>query len=702
MSSIFKPIGYFFAALSFVPGFQWAAFVSSAAFARDAYVQQKKQRRQAIAEYNASLQDRLEMVDLQPQAPRTLVLGRVRYVEGVRRRWTSGDNDEYLTMIVSLAGHEIDAVEQVWFDDVLLNLDYSGNVLTEPYFKSNQQPSEATITVSGGNGSVNVAPDVPLSGVLIGVKGNAVLNEAVQAPVAVAGSVLSITGAAEDGEYVVAYAIASGTSTARVRVYLGGAGQNVGLALATEFPGKITSADKFEGIALLVVTVRYDPDVYPQGRPNVTAVMRGAKCYDPRTTLTVWTENPALHALHYATWAHGWALQAGDYNTADVSAAATACDVSTDFPMTIGEVTTNVTLPRYRCGITITAADDHAEAMDSIVETMAGQHGWAGGVWRLRAGTLAATATTVGQEWLVNARSGGQADSEPVITAVQAIPRAQRYNRVTGSCVDPAQRYQLLPFPAVEDSVLVAAEGERPIEVEYAGCTHIAHAQHMASMTIRQAQAGLVLDLVCGEQASTLELFDVVELTMQRYGFSAKPFVVLGWTWQQTGAYRLRLQETAAALYTVEAELVGRDPAPDSDLPAPWDVETLSGLAVTSGTEPLVDGSVLTRTRITWVANTSEAVLAGGRVEVQFREVGTEQWQIWEEDGAATSATVPGLRGGVFYTFRARFVSAPPLRVRGQWGNQAVHQVAGPPSVVGATFVVTFADEDGVCYSNIG
>ncbi|MFO1286791.1 MAG: hypothetical protein U1F49_09805 [Rubrivivax sp.] len=63
--------------------------------------------------------------------------------------------------------------------------------------------------------------------------------------------------------------------------------------------------------------IDYDPDVYPQGRPNVTALLRGAKVYDPAqgpqhavlaaaarraADATTWefSENPALHALHYA------------------------------------------------------------------------------------------------------------------------------------------------------------------------------------------------------------------------------------------------------------------------------------------------------------------------------------------------------------------------------------------------------------------
>lgn len=703
--SLFKPLGYFFSALSFVPGFQWAAFVGAASLAVDANKQKIKQRRRATAEYNASLQDRLEMVDLQPQAPRTLVLGRVRCVEGVRRKWTSGANEQRLTMIISLAGHEIDAVETVYFDDVALTLDGNGYVLTAPYRKDRTTLGQATFTVTGGVGSVDVAPNVPLGATALAIKD-------VEAPAdtvacTISGTVISCTGAPSDGSYFVNYDYNNGEKLARVRAYLGAAGQNVGAALASEYPGKITSADEFDGIALLVVDIDYDTDVFPQGRPNVSAVIRGAKCYNPATTLTVWTENPALHALKYATWSSGWNLQSGDYSTADITAAATACDVSTVFPLSTG----NVTLPRYRCGITISAEADHAEAMDSIMETMAGRHGWSGGVWRMRAGALKATATSIDQTWLVNDSEGGRPNTEPVISAVQTVPRTQQTNRVTGACVDPSQRYQVLPFPAVEDSVLVAAHGTRALDVEYQGVNHIAHAQHLASMTIRQAQAGLRLEMVCDMRAGVLELFDVVALTMPRYGFSAKLFEVVAWTWTQTGAYRLVLAEITADLFTVEASLAGRDPAPDSDLPAPWDVEALTGLAVTSGTEALTDGSVLTRTQVSWTAATKEAILQGGTVEIQYALAGASEadaWPSWVEQGASTSTVIPGLMSLGFYVFRARFVQNQPL-VRGNWSASVVHQIADVPAVAGLVaqtirltgdgFAFVFADENATSAS---
>ena len=109
-----KAGNYIVAAAYFVAGYYTGnpsfiqmgyAVLASSLIAED---RQRKARNRARDAYNASLQDRMVMLDLLPEAPRTIALGRVRAVEGVRRRWVSGDNNEKLTLIVSFAGHEID------------------------------------------------------------------------------------------------------------------------------------------------------------------------------------------------------------------------------------------------------------------------------------------------------------------------------------------------------------------------------------------------------------------------------------------------------------------------------------------------------------------------------------------------------------------------------------------------------------------
>lgn len=57
---------------------------------------------------------------------------------------------------------------------------------------------------------------------------------------------------------------------------------------------------KYEGLACAMFTFQQDDEgSIWNGEPQITARIRGKKCYDPRTGLTSYTENPAIHLLDY-------------------------------------------------------------------------------------------------------------------------------------------------------------------------------------------------------------------------------------------------------------------------------------------------------------------------------------------------------------------------------------------------------------------
>lgn len=682
----------------------------------------RQARRRAIAEYNAAQTDRQLMRRMEPNAPRGMALGRIRGVEGVRREWTSGANSERLTQVISFCGHQVDGFEAWYLDDTEVTLDGSGWVTTAPWNQVRRESAAVTGTLDGsGNATLTVPADV-VSGTAAAVWG--VVSESAPqgtAAVSISGTTATVTGGQAGERVTVSFERDVGTSYVRIRAWGGGAGQNVGATLAAEYPGEITSSDRFEHIALAVMDVIYNPDVMPQGPPNLSALYRGARVYDPRLDSTVpggsgsqreatpstwaWSENPALLAYHYARAATGWDVPADEIRTADVMTAANACDVATDFTLRMPDDSTEVVnLPRYRAGIYIAGDADPRQAMDELMDAMAGSEGWAGGLWRMRAGVLNSPVFDVTADWLAQPLTpDGTADADtPVVRMSNGVPRDQRINRVSGQCADPAQRWQVLPFPAVEDPVLIAAKGLAELEVQLPAVNHVAHAQHLASVRIRQAQAPLRMELACGLQAWGCELLDVGTVTLPRYGMTGKTVEVTGWRWHPTELVRLQLAEITQEIFDPLPELTGRDPAPNGTLRRPWDVETLAAPSVESGTVALRDGSIITRTRVTWTAAAGQGVRLGGHIEVQYalaaQDLPAGEWQSWKEPGDATEAVIPGLLAGAYYRFRVRAVQAQPF-VRGNWSPGVLHQVAAPPFV--NTFVVEFSDDDGVVYSNI-
>lgn len=680
----------------------------------------RKQRRAAIAEYNASQTGRQLMRRMEPNAPRGLALGRIRGVEGVRREWTSGANGEKLTQVISFCGHEIDGFETWYLDDTPVTLDGSGWVTTAPWQQTRRESASVTGTLDGsGNASLTVPADV-VGGTAVAVWG-VVSDGSSQgtAAVSISGTTATITGGQAGEPVTLTFERNVATSYVRIRSWTGAAGQNVGTTLAAEYPGEITATDRFDSIALAVMDVVYNPDVMPQGPPNLSALYRGARVYDPRLDSTVpggsgahreatpstwaWSENPALHAYHYARLDTGWDVPADEIRTADVMTAAAACDVATAFTLRKPDDSTEVVnLPRYRSGTYIAGDADKRAAMDELIDAMAGREGWAGGQWRLRAGVMNTPVFEVTADWLARPLGDdAQAQAGGVVRMSNGVPRDQRVNRVGGQCADPDQRWQIVPFPAVEDPVLIAAKGLHELEVQLPAVNHVAHAQHLASVRIRQAQAALRMELSCSLHAWGCELLDVGTVTLPRYGMAGKTVEVTGWRWHPTEVVRLQAAEITQAIFDPVAELAGRDPASNSTLPRPWDVETIGTPSVESGTVALRDGSVLTRTRVSWPAATGQSVRHGGHIEVQYWPAAAElpagDWNSWTEPGDATEAVIPSLLAGSYYRFRVRAVQAQPY-VRGNWSAGVVHQVATPDSV--GTFVVEFFDEEGLTYTS--
>jgi len=666
-----------------------------------AYNQKRRADRRARDAHNASLEDRMVMVDVQPDAPATLALGRVRAVEGIHRRWQSGTHDEKLTIIVGFAGHEIDAFEKWYLNDTEVTLDGSGWVQTAPWLKVRNASRSANITLDGSGGfTYDTGSNVVANSQQAVPAGGGGGSEDASIPCSISGNNLVVSGGSAGGSVALSWQTLESTPVIRIRPYLGAAGQNVGAAIAAEYPGKITATDKFSDGAVAVVDLLYDPDIFPQGVPNITALFRGAKVYDPRTGLTAWSENPALLAWHYFRHPLGWDCTSSEGRESDVIAAANECDISTVFTLRKPDnSTTQVTLPRYRCGITINTDADPRPAMDEIFETMAGKWGWAGGTWRMRAGRSAAPVFTLTESWIAQLLDddGLPASEEPVIRITNGVPREQKVNSLSGRCVDPDQRWQILPFPAVSDAALITEEGRTyPLEVEYQGVNHIAHAQHLCKITIREAQASLRLEAACNLNAYRCELFDVGTVTLPRYGFDAKLFEVTGWRWHPTQGVVLNTAETESAIYDT-AELTGRDPAPNSSLPPPTTVPNVTGLAVASGTAHLLaqpDGTLLTRARVTWTAVSDERVRVGGQIEVRWGRATTAeaQWQSEFVDGVATEHYLLGIPDGALIVVKLRAING---LARGNWTLHYYHAVVGKTALPANASGFTYTLEPG-------
>jgi len=633
-------------------------------------------KRKARDAYNASLTDRLVNVPVVDGA-RSRVYGRARCADGIVYKATHGPKKENYTLVLALAGHQIDAVEQVFFNDVPVSLDGSGYVTTAPWLAT--AVSSARQTIGAGGTSTVLPADAILDSVGVsteGSNGDRVAQETIG--FTVSGNTVTPNGGWTGVVRHVSYQVANTSSKARVRVFTGAPGQDLSTVLAG-LPG-ITSAHKFQGIACLVIDLVYDQDAFPAGPPSISAVVRGAKVLDPRDGITRWTENPALIARDWALNANGGAAAAAELDAASFIAAANACDVAQSFTtVNAAGATTTQTLPLYTAGLVARTDQPPDEVLGEIVAAMAGRWAWAGGRLRVRAGAYTAPVATLTEDWV---SSVGEID------VVSTVPRTELFNTVVPSIANAANAYVVAAIPRIAPSEYITADGaEYPREVSLGAVTDTAHAAHVCGVMLRDSRQALTVSLSCNMRALALELFDVIAVTLPRFGWVAKPFEVLSWGFSQEGGIKLTLKETDASIYNPDATFSRTDAAPNTALPNPYAVPGVSPSSITSGNAQLLrqaDGTILSRIRVAWSAVQDEAVRNGGTIEVRYGPADSDPstYQTEVVAGAETQALLTGVQDGRVYAISTR---ARNKLVAGAWSIQVLHVVLGksaPPSNV--------------------
>lgn len=676
-----------------VTGLTYGTLVSAAIavggtlVARDAAKAQAAAARRA---YNASLQDRDVMLQT-AIAARQVVYGRARVSGPIVYAESTGTKKEFLHLVIPLAGHEIDAVEEIWFGDTLLPaLDGSNFVPSGSFAKtvtaSTQQSSSSTSIVLS-NTPTRIIAVTYLVGDNMHDNGSSAAELALTTGYTLSGSTITIVTPVTSAVYTVNYEYASATlKRVRIKTHLGAAGQVADADLVSESAGQWTASHTGDGIAYLYVRLEYDTDIFGQiGVPNISAVVRGKKVYDYRSFTTGWSENAALCVADYLRDAtYGLGSASAEVPSAEISAAANICDEQVSLYVTGTADVTNGSaavvgtgtawLANVNPGHTFVGpggADTKLvlSVQDDTHLTLAGNYAGAtaaGAAYSIRQarytcnGTLdsaaglrdnletlvdamAGSAVWVQGRWLV--RAGAHTASVLTITesmvagdTVRIMPRTARrslINAVNGVFIDPAANYAQKQFPSVENATYLAEDASvrQAAELVLPMTDDSVAAQRLGKIMLERARQALTVQLDCNLAAYDLAPSDVVTLTLERYGFAAKDF----WVAEREvdlagGVVRLTLRETASGVWTWNyGDATAIDLAPNTALPNAFDTPAaITGLAVASGSTNLQvmnDGTVIARAKLTWTASTDAFVTSGGKIEVQWKRDSDTAWQ---------------------------------------------------------------------------
>jgi hypothetical protein len=434
-------------------------------------------------------------------------------------------------------------------------------------------------------------------------------------------------------------------------------------------PDGWVASDKLQGVAYFHIMLRFNEDVFRSGVPNFSALMIGKNdIFDPRYGTRSFRENWALVILDYLRSPFGLACSDDEIDFDSFMAAANIADEQ----VALNEDGT-LTQARYQLNGTFQLDRAPIEVIEEMIAAGGGALVYVQGRYRLYAGAYVPPVVTITASDLAG----------PVEVATTP-PRRERFNAVRGTYIDPNRAWQASEFPVMIDQNGVAEDGEQIVrDLDLPWITDFYRAIRLAVQMLKRHRDSISVRVPLRYASFNLTVWDTVAFTLPDFGWTAKPFRIVAWTFDPaTGIINVTLQEEQPSAYAFTYTEAGRLPVfPSTTLTSPFSLPAPAGLAVAEELYATRDGAgVRNKAIVTWSPVPSPFV---SFYDVQFRTLAANS--VWR-----TGASVPG------DTFTAEVLDLPAgdieFRVRarnsvgrGAWASvskQIGALAAVPPSAI--------------------
>ena len=450
-----------------------------------------------------------------------------------------------------------------------------------------------------------------------------------------------------------------------------------------------TTAHKLSGVCYCYIRFKWDNNNRAfGGMPRVHFQIDGKQVYDPRTSSTAYSNNPALCIYDYLTntrYGRGLATSAIDIDS--IIAAANYCDEQVT-PFSGATWTHN----RYECDTVIDTDRTIVENLRILLQSCRGYLPFVAGQFQLILDKPETPSFTFDQSNILGALN------------IDNSGRRTRYNRVTVTFTDAAQKRNgngtysdtsesfRENISVTESSSFLAEDNGLRLEKELRldsvtnGYRAFAHAE----MVMRQSRKGITVSFAATLEAFSVSVGQVVLVTHPTPGWTDKPFRCASITLHDDATLSVVLTEYDSAVYNLAlpSEAVS---ATDTSLPNPNIVLAPTNIGVASGDAQLLlgsDGTIITRAKVTWTPSADAYVSS---YDVEFKKSADTEWipAASPKGQAASEIYIVGVTDGVAYDFRVRARNTNDAV--SSWITQSNHTVIGKTARPGdvTTFSVT-------------
>ena len=352
-----------------------------------------------------------------------------------------------------------------------------------------------------------------------------------------------------------------------------------------------TSNHKLSGMAYIAFRLEWNQDKFPQGVPNITAVVRGKKVYDPRLDVIAYSQNPALCLRDYMLdSSYGLGETNTNIDSTALIAAANLCDEQVS-------IDAGGTQDRYQCNGVIDTANQIKANIEQLLASMGGKLTYSGGKYFID-----------GADYKTPTHTFTEAD---VISEIQTQTKQSRrgiYNGVKGIFVSEEKNYKVLDYPPQISSSYATEDGDPLyLDMPLPFVTNNLQAQRLAKIALLKSRQQVVITMTVNLKGLQVKVGDTIQVTNDRLNYSSKVFEVIDYSLAvgdgQALAVNLVCIETASAIYdwtTSDEEdfLSGGE----LDLYDGRTVDNVTGLTLSEIGLRGPDGGVSSAVQLSWTA----------------------------------------------------------------------------------------------------
>lgn len=441
----------------------------------------------------------------------------------------------------------------------------------------------------------------------------------------------------------------------QIEYHLGGDDQPASPLLLAHVASHWSNAHRLRGIAYAVVRIIGHQERFGGSVPNFAFDVQGRTLFDPRTSTTAWSDNPALCIRDYLTHPrYGRGIPASGIDDAAIISAANHCDELVSIPG-------GGTQRRYTTNGIVDPSQTIFECYRDLLTACRGFPIYSAGRHRLILDRPEAT-------------TGFDLNESNVVGAWRIAPpgKRDRWNRVKARYFDAGANWTA--GIAVSDGNVQRATDDAGTlleqEIELPLTSDRFTAERIAMIERRQSRFGIVVELTATIAATRVECGDVVTITHPVPGWSAKPFRIMRIALTGEGEVRITAREYQAASYALDPHDAPRT-VPATNLPAPGSVGTPGTPSITEQIyETRAGRGVAVRAIVRWApASHPERPT----YELEWRRTGDPAWRT-EPTGMSPERMLDDIASGA-YAFRVRTVGE--RGTTSAWSAEITHTILG-------------------------